>query len=90
LDRLLPLVLAGTAIGVTITSAAAARPFAGVVYRPFTEPSPYADHCVFWRRDTTSPAVAAFVDIIRELRDAGAFLPPELPSEIPQEPDPAS
>ncbi|MEU9603420.1 LysR family transcriptional regulator [Streptomyces sp. NPDC048057] len=79
LDRLLPLVLTGSAVGLTSTSAAAARPFAGVVYRPFTDPSPYAGHSIVWRRDTTRPAVAALVDVVRELRDAGAFLPPALP-----------
>ncbi|MEV7010829.1 LysR substrate-binding domain-containing protein [Streptosporangium sp. NPDC051022] len=75
LDRLLPLVLADTAIGITVAASAAARPFAGVVYRPFTEPSPLADQRIVWRRDTTDPAVLAFVQIVRELRDAGAFLP---------------
>lgn len=81
LDRLLPLVLSGSAIGLTIAGAAAARPFAGVVYRPFTDPSPYADHRIVWRRDTANPAVAALIDIVRELRDTGAFLPPEVPHE---------
>ena len=76
LDRLLPLVLTGSAIGLTTTSAAASRPFDGVVYRPFTEPSPYADHNIVWRRDTTNPAVTDLVDVIRELRDTGAFIPP--------------
>jgi DNA-binding transcriptional LysR family regulator len=85
LDRLLPLVLTGSAIGLTITSAAAARPFAGVVYRPFTDPSPYAGHSIVWHRDTTDPAVTALIDIVRELRDTGAFLPPEVPHE-PDEP----
>ncbi|MFD8924463.1 LysR family transcriptional regulator [Streptomyces mirabilis] len=85
LDRLLPLVLTGSAIGLTITSAAAARPFAGIVYRPFTDPSPYADHRIVWRRDNTNPAVTALVDIVRELRDTAAFLPPEVPhaSDMP-------
>ncbi|MBB5629720.1 LysR family transcriptional regulator [Sphaerisporangium krabiense] len=78
LDRLLPLVLTGSAVGLTVVGAAAARPFAGVVYRPFSEPSPYADHSVVWRRDAAGPAVAALVDVVRELRDAGAFMPPEL------------
>jgi DNA-binding transcriptional LysR family regulator len=76
LDRLLPLVLTGSAIGLTTTSAAATRPFDGVVYRPFTEPSPYADHSIVWRSDTTNPAVTDLVDVIRELRDTGAFIPP--------------
>ncbi|MFC9842574.1 LysR family transcriptional regulator [Streptomyces sp. NPDC060223] len=75
LDRLLPLVVSGSAIGLTTTGAATARPFAGVVYRPFNDPGPYADHRIVWRRDTASPAVAALVDIVRELRDTGG-LPP--------------
>ncbi|WP_158578806.1 LysR family transcriptional regulator [Spongiactinospora rosea] len=82
LDRLLPLVLTGAAIGITVAASAAARPFAGVVYRPFTDPSPLADQRIAWRRDTTAPAVLAFVEIVRELRDAGAFVPgdPGLPT----------
>ncbi|QIY76139.1 hypothetical protein HEP84_51725 [Streptomyces sp. RLB1-33] len=77
LDRLLPLVLTGSAIGLTIISAAAARPFVGIVDRPFTDPSPYADHRIVWRRDNTNPAVTAPIDIVRELRDTAAFLPPD-------------
>lgn len=87
LDRLLPLVLTGSAIGLTTTSAAAARPFVGVVYRPFTDPSPYADHSIVWRRDATGPIVTALVEIVRDLRDTGAFLPPEAPYAH-AEPDP--
>ncbi|MDF5756378.1 LysR substrate-binding domain-containing protein [Spongiactinospora sp. TRM90649] len=75
LDRLLPLVLADAAIGITIGGAALARILAGIVYRPFTEPSPHADHRILWRRDTADPAVLAFVEIVRQLRDAGAFRP---------------
>jgi predicted secreted hydrolase len=78
LDRLLPLVLADSAICITVASAAAAKPFTGVVYRYFTDPSPHADCSLVWWRDTTNPAVSTFVDIVRELRDTGAFLPPEL------------
>ncbi|MFI0419671.1 LysR family transcriptional regulator [Spongiactinospora sp. 9N601] len=82
LDRLLPLVLTGAAIGITVAASAAARPFAGVVYRPFTDPCPLADQRIAWRRDTTTPAVPAFVEIVHELRDAGAFVPgvPGLPA----------
>jgi DNA-binding transcriptional LysR family regulator len=78
LDRLLPLVLTGSAIGITVASAAAAKPFTGVVYRYFTDPSPHADCSLVWRNDTTNSAVVTFVDIVRELRDTGAFLPPEI------------
>ncbi|PZG53986.1 hypothetical protein C1I98_04995 [Spongiactinospora gelatinilytica] len=74
LDRLLPLVLTCAAIGITVAASAAARPFADVVYRPFTDPCPLADQRIAWRRDTTAPAVPAFVEIVHELRDAGAFV----------------
>ncbi|MFI7536641.1 LysR family transcriptional regulator [Streptosporangium sp. NPDC049376] len=92
LDRLLPLVLADAAIGITVAASAAARPFAGVVYRPFTEPSPLADQRIVWRRGTTDPAVLAFVQIVRELREAGAFVPgyPDLRSGPPDGLDPLS
>ncbi|MGW1755371.1 hypothetical protein [Streptomyces mirabilis] len=53
--------------------------FAGIVYLPFTDPSPYADHRMVWRRDNTNPAVTALIDIVRELRDTAAFLSPEVP-----------
>ncbi|MGP4028304.1 LysR family transcriptional regulator [Actinomadura sp. 3N407] len=78
LDRMLPLVLAGSALGITVPSAAAANPFAGVVYRYFSDPGPYIDCSLVWRRDDTSVAVAELVGVVRELRDEGAFLPPDL------------
>jgi DNA-binding transcriptional LysR family regulator len=78
LDRMLPLVVTGSAIGITVPSAAAAKPFAGVVYRYFADPSPEAASSLVWRQDTTSPTVGTFVDIVRELRNAGALLPPDL------------
>jgi predicted secreted hydrolase len=58
LDRLLPLVLADSAICITVASAAAAKPFTGVVYRYFTDPSPHADCSLVWWRDTTNPQSA--------------------------------
>lgn len=79
LDRLLPVVLATGCVGVTIASAAAARPYSGIAYRPFSDPSPYVDHRLIWMRGTESRAVTTFVDIVRELRDTGAFLPAEVP-----------
>ncbi|MFJ2828197.1 hypothetical protein ACIPC1_11420 [Streptomyces sp. NPDC087263] len=51
-----------------------------------TDPSPYADHRLVRRRDTADPAVAALVDIVRELRDTGAFLPPEVSHEPGERP----
>jgi hypothetical protein len=55
-----------------------AGPAADEHTRPFTHPSPYADHHI-WRRNTTDPAVTALIDIVRDLRDTGTFLPPHLP-----------
>lgn len=46
-----------------------------------TDPSPSADHSIVWRRDDLNPAVTTLIDVIRELRDTGAFIPPELPPE---------
>lgn len=78
LDRMIPLVLAGSAVAITVPSAAAARPLAGVVYRYFTDPSPDAGYSLVWPRDTTNSAVTDLVDVVRELRDGGAFVPPDL------------
>jgi DNA-binding transcriptional LysR family regulator len=78
LDRMLPLVLAGSAVGITVPSVAAASPVPGVVYRYFTDPSPHADFSLVWHRDSANSSVAGLVDVVRELRDGGAFLPPEL------------
>jgi DNA-binding transcriptional LysR family regulator len=77
LDRMLPVVLAGTAIAVTAATSADAHPTPGIAYRPFTEPSPWIDHTLVWRAGDRRPAVAAFVEIVQELRDGGAFLPPD-------------
>ncbi len=77
LDRMLPLVLAGTAIAVTCATTAAANRAAGVKYLSFTEPAPYVDHMLVWRADDTRPAVKSFVTVARDLRDTGAFLPPQ-------------
>jgi len=77
LDRMLPLVLAGTAIAVTCATTAAANRAAGVKYLSFTEPAPYVDHMLVWRADDNRPAVKSFVTVVRDLRDTGAFLPPQ-------------
>ncbi|MEU8802224.1 LysR substrate-binding domain-containing protein [Spirillospora sp. NPDC048819] len=79
LDRMLPLVLAGSALGITVPSAAAANAVAGVVYRHLSEPSPYIDCRLMWRAGDAGGAVAELVGVVRELRDSGAFLPPDLP-----------
>ncbi len=78
LDRMLPLVLTGAAIAITSPSAAAARRPPGVAYRYFTDPSPEIDCRLVWRRDDSGAAVARLVEVVRELRDGGALLPPEL------------
>lgn len=78
LDRMLPLVLAGSAIAITTPSPATARPVEGVVYRYFTDPGPQIECSLVWRRDTADAAVLELVEVVRELRDTGAFVPPEL------------
>ena len=74
----LPLVLAGSAVAITVLSVAVANSVAGVVYRCFTGPSPYVDYSLVWRRDNSSAALVDLIDVVRELRDSGAFVPPEL------------
>ena len=78
LDRMLPLVLAETAVAVTCATTGAANHTAGVRYLPFTEPAPYVDHMLVWRAGDNRPAVKSFVAVVRELRNAGVFLPPDL------------
>jgi DNA-binding transcriptional LysR family regulator len=73
LDRMLPLVLAGDAVAVSSSPAAMLRPLPGVVYLPFSDPSPVIDCHLLWRRDSTDSAVVQLVEVVRELRDAGAF-----------------
>jgi hypothetical protein len=48
------------------------------VYRYFTDPGPHIDCSLVWRRDTADAAVLDLVGVVRELRDTGAFVPPEL------------
>jgi DNA-binding transcriptional LysR family regulator len=79
LDRMIPLVLAGSAVAITVPSAASAKPSPGVVYRYFTDPSPEASYSLVWLRGTTSSATLGLVEVVRALRDDGAFLPPDLP-----------
>jgi DNA-binding transcriptional LysR family regulator len=76
LDRMLPLVMAGTAVAVTCASVTAANQAAGVKYLSFTEPAPYIDNMLVWRADDNRPAVKSFVAVARDLRDTGVFLPP--------------
>jgi len=78
LDQMLPLVLAGTAIAITCSTSAADHPAGGVKYLPFTDPIPWVDHTLVWRADDQSPALKSFIDAVRDIRDDGAFLPPEI------------
>jgi DNA-binding transcriptional LysR family regulator len=73
LDRLLPLVLAGTAIGVTTERAAAGVAGTGAVSRPLAGAPLLVEHRLVWRADTTDTAVLALVDVVRELVDGGAL-----------------
>ena len=77
LEHMLPVVLAGTAVAITVATSAAAHPTQGIVYRPFTDPSPWIDHTLVWRADDHRPSIKVFVNAVRDLRDAGTFLPPE-------------
>lgn len=65
LDRMLPLVLAGSAIAITTPSPATARPVEGVVYRYFTDPGPHIECSLVWRRDTADAAVLDLVAAVR-------------------------
>jgi DNA-binding transcriptional LysR family regulator len=78
LDRMVPLVLAGTGIGITSADVATERRVEGIVYRHFTEPRPSIESSLVWRRDTTSAAILDLVTVVRELRDSGALAPPDL------------
>ena len=77
LDQMLPLVLSGTAIAITCTTSAADSPAVGVRYLSFADPIPWVDHTLVWRANDQSPALTSFVDVVRDARDQGAFLPPE-------------
>jgi DNA-binding transcriptional LysR family regulator len=77
LDRMLPLVLAGDVIAITCSTTAGANPAPGVRYLRFSEPVPWVDHVLTWRADDTGTAVRSFVEVVRDLRDEGVFLPPE-------------
>ncbi|HEY2191703.1 MAG TPA: LysR family transcriptional regulator [Actinomycetospora sp.] len=59
LDRLVPLVLAGAAFGITQGRSLAGGVPPGVVARPLAgEPPLLVEHRLVWRRDATDPAVA--------------------------------
>ncbi|WP_328310888.1 LysR substrate-binding domain-containing protein [Actinomycetospora sp. NBC_00405] len=73
LDRLLPLVLARTAIGLTTERAAAGVAGTGAVSRPLAGPPLLVEHRLVWRADTSDTAVLALVDVVRELVDGGAL-----------------
>jgi DNA-binding transcriptional LysR family regulator len=77
LDQVLPLVLSSGVVGLTVASAAARRPLDGVVYRGFVDPGPSVDHVLVRRRGADDVAAGTFVDVVRRLRDTGAFLPTE-------------
>ncbi len=78
---MLPVVLAGTAIAITAATSAEAHPTPGIAYRPLTDPSPWIEHSLVWRAADKRPAVKELVEIVRELRDSGAFLAPDAAHE---------
>ncbi|GAA4793793.1 LysR family transcriptional regulator [Actinomycetospora chlora] len=79
LDRLLPLVLAGTAIGLTTERAAAGVAGTGAVALPLEGPPLLVEHHLVWRADTADVAVLAVVDVVRELVAEGALSAPPPP-----------
>ncbi len=60
--------LVAAGLGVSLMPTSAARePADGVVYRAVTEPTPMVEFDIIWRCDNTSPLVAAFRDVVREI-----------------------
>jgi hypothetical protein len=78
LDRLVPLVLAGAAIGLTTPGPAADLP-RGVVHRPLAGTPLLAEQHLVWRAGTTDTAVPALVEVTRELVALGALSGPPRP-----------
>ncbi len=64
------LVAAGTGLSLVPASMQTVR-WKGIVYRPVQDRMPPADLAMAWRRDTASAVVTRFVDLVREMRDAG-------------------
>jgi LysR substrate binding domain len=75
LERMLPLVVAGTGIGLLPLTLAAEVPDHDVVLCPFAGRPPTASVTLLWRRDDTRPSVAKVTQTLRQLGDRGAFLP---------------
>jgi DNA-binding transcriptional LysR family regulator len=75
LERMLPLVVAGTGIGLLPLTLAAEVPNQDVVLCPFADQPPSASVTLLWRRDDTRPSVAKVTQTLRQLGDQGAFLP---------------
>jgi DNA-binding transcriptional LysR family regulator len=71
LERLLPLVLSGLAVGITQARAVANRAATeDVVYRPLSGEPFLVEHRLVWR-DGPEPPVGAFLDAVEALRGAG-------------------
>jgi DNA-binding transcriptional LysR family regulator len=75
LERMLPLVVAGTGIGLLPLTLAAEVPNQDVVLCPFADQPPSASVILLWRRDDARPSVAKVTQTLRQLGDQGAFLP---------------
>jgi DNA-binding transcriptional LysR family regulator len=66
-ERMLPLVHAGSGIGITVPSAAAGLRLRGRRIPLLHRPGPDAEYCLVWRHDTANAAVSELVDVVREL-----------------------
>jgi len=73
LDRMLPIVVSGAGVAITAAAVANATPSPGAVYRRFAPPTPTVDCTLVWRKADSSATTRAFVEVIRDLRDQGAF-----------------
>ena len=75
LERMLPLVVAGSGLELLPLTLAAEVTSHDVVLRPFASQPPTAAVTLLWRRDDPRPSVAKVIRTLRQLGDRGAFLP---------------
>lgn len=75
LERMLPLVVAGTGIGLLPVTLAAEITDHDVELRPFAIQPPTASVTLLWRREDTRLSVSKVIGTLRQLGDRSAFLP---------------
>jgi len=61
------MVASGAGVGVVAMPMVAASRPGGVVFRPLREPTPVLALAAAWRRQDPSPALGAFLEVVREL-----------------------